>query len=50
MVQNSLDNSLKTGVLTFILQDEVYDIDTKEIREIIAYTKNPLKSQKHRNF
>jgi len=49
MPQHSLDNSLKTRVLTFILQDEIYGIDITEIKEIIAYTK-PTKIPKTPNF
>lgn len=49
MTQNSLDNSLKTRVLTFILQDEIYGIDITEIKEIIAYTK-PTKIPKTPEF
>jgi len=49
MSQHSLDNSLKTRVLTFILQDEIYGIDITEIKEIIAYTK-PTKIPKTPNF
>lgn len=49
MAQESFNNSAKTRILSFILEDELYGIEITEIKEIIAYAK-PTKIPKTPDF